>query len=84
MKINPAVRLGISGHTDGDGDSQANLELSEWRAVAIKNYLVQKGNLDPTRIDAFGYGNTQPIREEMTAEDKKINRRVEFKLMKEM
>jgi flagellar motor protein MotB len=80
----PTVRLRISGHTDGDGDSQANLELSEWRAIAIKNYLVEKGNLAPDRIDAFGFGNTQPVRDEMTAEDKRINRRVEFKLIKEM
>ena len=78
----PEVRLRISGHTDSDGDSERNLELSEWRAVAIKNYLVEKGSLDASRIDAFGFGNTKPLREEITAEDKKINRRVEFKLTK--
>jgi flagellar motor protein MotB len=78
----PDVRLRIAGHTDGDGDSQLNLELSEWRAIAIKNYLAEKGNIAPSRIDAFGFGNTQPIREEVTAEDKRVNRRVEFKLLK--
>lgn len=78
----PDVRLRISGHTDGDGDSQQNLELSEWRAIALKKYLVENGNIDPERIEAFGFGHTRPIRDELTAEDKQVNRRMEFKLMR--
>ncbi len=81
---NPEFSLKIDGHTDGDGDPALNLKLSENRANAIKEYLVEFGKLDPDRIEATGYGNSRPIvEEEKTDADKQLNRRVEFNIVKE-
>ncbi|RNI31152.1 OmpA family protein [Rufibacter latericius] len=78
----PQVRLSIEGHTDSSGDPDANLELSQWRAVSIQKYLESKGNLASGRIDAVGKGSSEPIKPELTIEDRAVNRRVEFKLIK--
>lgn len=79
---NPTFRLQISGHTDSDGIHAENMLLSQKRADAIKQYLVEKGKIDQKRIDAIGYGDTKPLRVEVNSEDKKINRRVEFEVKK--
>ncbi|MFN3403676.1 MAG: OmpA family protein [Cytophagaceae bacterium] len=79
---NPNLRLRISGHTDSDGNPDLNLKLSQRRADAIKEYIVNKGQIDPDRIEAFGFGNQKPIVEEKTDEDKRINRRVEFEILR--
>ena len=80
----PTFKLKISGHTDSDGNAEQNLKLSQRRAESIKKYLVEKsaGSIIEDRIEAVGYGNTKPIVEEKTLEDKKINRRVEFEIIK--
>lgn len=80
---NPEMRLNISGHTDGDGDPQVNVELSQHRADAIKEYLVVHFNLDETRIGSTGYGSKRPIVKELTDKDKQVNRRVEFEIYRE-
>ncbi len=78
---NPTFLLTIAGHTDSDGSAEANLNLSQRRADAIKKHLIEKGKIDGNRITAIGYGNKQPIRSpEETEEDKRINRRVEFEI----
>lgn len=83
MLDNPWLSLNISGHTDSRGDAQANLDLSQRRADSIKAYLVNKGGIEPSRINAVGYGSTQPvIKNEVTDEDRRINRRVEFEIIK--
>ncbi|TAF43970.1 MAG: OmpA family protein [Sphingobacteriales bacterium] len=69
--------LKLAGHTDSDGSNAANLSLSKNRAEAIKTYLVSKG-ANPSRIEATGYGETQPIASNKTAKGKQTNRRVEF------
>lgn len=81
MVDHPHFKLKISGHTDSDGNADSNLKLSQKRADAIKEYLVKKGQINAERIEANGYGNTKPIVEEKTDDDKKINRRVEFELI---
>lgn len=79
----PTFKLKISGHTDSQGDPQSNKVLSQKRAESIRKYLIEKGHLEETRISAHGYGNTKPIiPEEKTEADRKINRRVEFELIK--
>jgi len=78
----PTYGLEINGHTDRRGDPDLNLKLSQKRADAIRDYIVDKGKLARGRIEAWGYGSSDPIKEEITEEDKKINRRVEFKLIK--
>lgn len=78
---NPKFDMTISGHTDHDGDHDANKRLSQRRADAIKLYLEENGYIESDRITAIGYGDTKPIIEnEVTDEDKKINRRVEFEI----
>jgi outer membrane protein OmpA-like peptidoglycan-associated protein len=83
MLDNPEMRLNISGHTDNDGDPQVNLELSQARADAIKEYLVVKFNLDDQRIGSVGYGSRKPIVRELTEKDKQVNRRVEFEIYRD-
>lgn len=83
MLDNPDMMLRISGHTDSQGDPQTNLELSQLRADAIKEYLLVHFNLDETRIGATGFGSRMPVVKEVTETDRKINRRVEFEIYRE-
>jgi outer membrane protein OmpA-like peptidoglycan-associated protein len=80
---NPEMRLNIWGHTDADGDPQFNLELSQLRADAIKEYIVVHFNLEETRIGSVGFGSKKPIVREITEKDKRMNRRVEFEIYRE-
>lgn len=81
---NPTMKLKISGHTDSKGDAEKNLQLSQSRANAIKDYIIGIANVDESRIEAIGYGSFMPIvKEELTDEDRKLNRRVEFEIIKE-
>ncbi len=78
----PTFRLEIAGHTDGAGNPEFNLALSQDRADAILRYIRNKVPIPLERIEAIGYGSTKPLRPEVTEEDKRINRRVEFRLIK--
>ena len=64
----------VSGHTDSRGNEIANQRLSEARAGAVKNTLIQNG-IDSSRIQAIGYGESMPI-----SSDDAENRRVELKI----
>ncbi|MEQ6119724.1 OmpA family protein [Reichenbachiella sp. MALMAid0571] len=72
--------LKISGHTDSFGSADVNLKLSKERAKTIRDYIVIFGGVDQHRVSHEGYGSTQPIVDEITEEDKKLNRRVEFEI----
>jgi len=74
------VKVEIGGHTDNIGVAADNMTLSQQRADAVKNYLVSKG-IDPNRLNAMGYGSTQPLADNATAAGRAQNRRVEFKLL---
>lgn len=65
----------IEGHTDAIGPDDYNLELSESRAQAVKDYLVEKG-LDAALIEAVGKGETDPISDNESDEGRQANRRV--------
>jgi len=75
----PGVNLLVEGHTDDSGDADINLRLSEQRARACTTYLASKG-IDPARMQAIGFGETQPLVPNDTADARRRNRRVEFKL----
>ena len=77
MVQNPDYHLLINGHTDSQGSEASNLTLSQKRADAVKNYLGRKG-VSADRITANGFGETQPIADNETAEGRALNRRVEF------
>jgi outer membrane protein OmpA-like peptidoglycan-associated protein len=79
---NPDFKLKISGHTDSDGGFDFNMDLSKARATAIAEYIIYFGKIPTARIETFGFGSTQPIVEELTEEDKALNRRVEFELFR--
>ena len=80
LEDNPLMRIEISGHTDNTGSEALNFRLSESRAKAVVNYLVQK-SIDRLRLEFKGYGPQQPIADNKTSEGRKMNRRVEFKIL---
>ncbi len=71
--------LKLAGHTDNTGSDALNMRLSKDRAESVKAYLVAKG-ANASRIEAIGYGESQPISTNTTAEGRQENRRVEFTL----
>lgn len=71
--------LKLAGHTDNVGSDAANLKLSKDRAESVKAYLVSQG-ANQSRIEATGYGESQPIATNKTASGRQQNRRVEFTL----
>jgi OmpA-OmpF porin, OOP family len=81
MTENPTMEIELEGHTDIIGDHDLNLQLSKDRVWNVRKCLVKKGiNVD--RIKAVGYGDTKPIITKGTDEQRKINRRVEFVVLK--
>jgi outer membrane protein OmpA-like peptidoglycan-associated protein len=81
MKLNPKVEILISGHTDIGSTQDYNIKLSEARAKAVKDYLVQMG-INPLRIGHKGYGNSRPIADNNNAEGRSLNRRIEIEIIK--
>ncbi|MEX2232264.1 MAG: OmpA family protein [Cyclobacteriaceae bacterium] len=81
MKDNKTIEIELEGHTDGRGDSRANLALSEARVEAVKQYLILKG-ISEKRIVGKGYGGAKPRVSNDTEENRQLNRRVEFKITK--
>ena len=81
LKEYPTSKFSIEGHTDNSGKADANLKLSEERAAAVKNYLVENG-IAADRLTSSGYGQTKPIDSNKTKSGKANNRRVEVKLVK--
>jgi len=82
LSTNPNVRVQIIGHTDSDGDEIANLNLSTLRAEAVRSQLVARG-IDPERLLTLGYGEYDPVADNITQEGKKRNRRIEFLVLPE-
>jgi len=73
-----ALRVSIEGHTDADGADDANLKLSQARAVSVRAYLVEKHGIDGGRLETKGLGEGKPIDTNDTPEGKANNRRVEL------
>lgn len=66
----------IEGHTDSVGKYDYNLKLSRARAESVKNSLITRGGISPTRFKSFGYGPDKPIESNNTEIGKYHNRRV--------
>ena len=71
------VNLIIETHTDASGDEEVNMKLSQDRVQAIENYLVENG-IENIRIKTKAFGESQPKVNNDTAENRKLNRRIEF------
>ena len=73
------VTVRIEGHTDNVGKRSENLQLSQDRADAVKDYLIKEG-VSPARLKAVGYGQKRPIASNSSRAGRTLNRRVEFRL----
>ena len=73
----PGLSLQIEGHTDSVGSDEFNQQLSERRADSVRDFLAEQG-VAPSTITAHGFGKTQPVASNDTAEGRQRNRRVEL------
>jgi outer membrane protein OmpA-like peptidoglycan-associated protein len=76
MRSHPERRLLIEGHTDARGTEDHNLQLSERRAAAVRDALIER-QIDPRRIETIGFGEIYPIGDNDTAAGMQKNRRIE-------
>lgn len=80
MKKYPSVKVSVTGHTDSKGDHDSNVSLSQARADAVRDYLVDKG-IEESRITTDGRGPDEPIADNKTKKGRSKNRRIEFKIL---
>lgn len=80
LLANPEVSIAIMSHTDDVGDEAENVNLSLKRSGAVLSFLAQ-GGVEPSRLQAEGYGESLPLVQNVTAEDRARNRRVEIRVL---
>lgn len=80
LALPSGTRLEIAGHTDGAGEPRRNQRLSQARAEAVRNVLVEYG-VPSTMLVPRGYGSSRPVASDDTAEGRRQNRRIEFTLL---
>ena len=81
LKSNPKIKVVIEGHTDSSGAADYNLQLSDDRAKAVREDLIDRG-IAGNRLEAIGYGESRPMGFNQTSEGRAANRRVEFRIVK--
>lgn len=77
MNNYPDLRFSIQGHTDSDGAEAMNKMLSDMRAKAVMERLIEMG-ISADRLESVGFGESKPVNSNSTPEEKALNRRVEF------
>lgn len=82
LNENKRMIIRLEGHTDNVGSPAANLKLSQNRVEAVKKYLVKQG-VSKSRVKTKAFGGTQPLKNEMTPEDRALNRRVEMRILQQ-
>ena len=80
LEANASLRIQINGHTDNVGDDQSNLTLSDNRAKAVEDFLIQNG-ISSSRLSHKGFGETSPIDSNDTEIGRQNNRRTEFLIL---
>ncbi len=80
LEKNPRLKIEISGHTDNVGGKQYNQQLSEKRANAVKEYLLQHG-IPEAHLQSVGFGDIKPIADNASEQGRTLNRRTEFKIL---
>ncbi len=81
LKANPTLKVEFGGHTDNSGDKVFNKTLSNNRAKAIYDYVIEKGSIPAANLSYKGYGDTKPKAPNDTPENKAKNRRTELKVL---
>ncbi|MEJ7912904.1 MAG: OmpA family protein [Chitinophagaceae bacterium] len=81
LRDNPAIEIEMSAHTDSKGSDEYNITLSNNRAKSVAAYILAKG-ISTHRIIVKGYGETKPVVANDTDENRQLNRRVEFTILK--
>lgn len=76
----PQIKIELHGHTDNQGDDDHNMRLSQARAEAVMNYLIENG-IEAKRLSAKGFGETDPITTNDTPEGRAKNRRTVYKIV---
>jgi len=77
LKASQNVRVSVEGHTDNVGKAEKNMQISEKRAAAVRDYLISLG-LPADRIVASGKGEADPVASNKTVSGRQQNRRVEL------
>lgn len=82
LNENPEVSIFLKGHTDNFGNERLNTKLSEQRVLSVEKYLISKG-ISADKIDGKGYGGSQPKYSNEQEQTRKLNRRVEFEIVRD-
>jgi hypothetical protein len=82
LKENPKMEIQLEGHTDNQGNAEANMKLSQSRVDAVKKYLTSKG-IAKDRVQTKAFGGSKPIATDNTEEARAKNRRVEMRVLKD-
>ena len=81
MKKNPNMKIELIGHTESRAGYEKQLmKLSQLRAQSVKKYMIMKG-INASRIQTKALGGTKPIADNATEAGRKLNRRVEFRII---
>jgi outer membrane protein OmpA-like peptidoglycan-associated protein len=80
LKKHESVTITIEGHTASTGNPDFEMKLSEERAGAVRDYLVNNFGIETSRIKVIGYGSTKPVADNTTPEGKAKNRRIEYEV----
>ena len=80
LNDNPTLKIEIGGHTDTIGKAPDNLKLSQNRAKAVVDYLINK-KIAAARLTSKGFGSTKPVASNKTEEGRSMNRRTEMKVV---
>lgn len=78
----PQMEIQIEGHTDNMGDAQKNLTLSHRRVTIVRNYMLERGGFEESRIKTQAFGESKPIASNDTEATRQLNRRVEVRILK--
>jgi outer membrane protein OmpA-like peptidoglycan-associated protein len=77
----PKLQIEVDGHTDNVGSDSYNLNLSQARAAAVRDYMASQEPALGSRLTARGYGESKPKADNTTAEGRKLNRRTELQVL---
>ncbi|MFQ5549135.1 MAG: OmpA family protein [Woeseia sp.] len=79
LRMHPELVVEVAGHTDSNGNAAYNQGLSERRANTVRDYMINAG-ANPANLSARGYGEAEPIADNVSAQGRAANRRVELRI----